>query len=221
MPIGSKMWRSKAKPNEGVRESREQMAAMAGILNHQLAAGQALTSAGPNPMATSSTGASGSTDTSSSSSSSATISANDFLTLLVTEMKNQDPTADTDPNEYINQLVSVNSLEQLIDINQNLSTALGSSATSGTGATSAQTTSGPSSLTGGSARGATAQAYAAGHPGTAVTAGLPAASTGSKSSVAAAISQFSQAQGIPHAPGNLSVPKTNPAAQRVARSLGG
>src|SRR5215469_7066445 len=54
-----------------------------------------------------------------------TISANDFLTLLVTEMKNQDPTAQTDPNEYINQLVQVNSLEQLIQINQDLSTALG------------------------------------------------------------------------------------------------
>ncbi len=39
----------------------------------------------------------------SSSSDSDTISANDFLTLLVTEMQNQDPTADTDPNEYINQ----------------------------------------------------------------------------------------------------------------------
>src|ERR1700757_4321397 len=55
------------------------------------------------------------------------ITANDFLTLLVTEMKNQDPTAQTDPNEYINQLVQVNSLEQLIQINQNLSTALGTS----------------------------------------------------------------------------------------------
>jgi flagellar basal-body rod modification protein FlgD len=35
-------------------------------------------------------------------------------------MKNQDPTANTDPNEYINQLVQVNSLEQLISINQTL-----------------------------------------------------------------------------------------------------
>jgi flagellar basal-body rod modification protein FlgD len=60
--------------------------------------------------------------TSSSESDSATISANDFLTLLVTEMQNQDPTADTDPNEYINQLVQVNSLEQLISINQTLTT---------------------------------------------------------------------------------------------------
>lgn len=55
-----------------------------------------------------------------------TIAANDFLTLLVAEMKNQDPTAQTDPNEYINQLVQVNSLEQLIEINQTLSSAAGS-----------------------------------------------------------------------------------------------
>jgi flagellar hook assembly protein FlgD len=64
-----------------------------------------------------------------SSSNSASVSANDFLTLLVTEMKNQDPTANTDPNEYINQLVQVNSLEQLISINQTLtadSVAVGS-----------------------------------------------------------------------------------------------
>jgi flagellar basal-body rod modification protein FlgD len=62
---------------------------------------------------------------------SATVSANDFLQLLVTEMKNQDPTADTDPNEYINQLVQVNSLEQLISINQDLGGASSSGSTAG------------------------------------------------------------------------------------------
>ena len=56
----------------------------------------------------------------SSSGNSATIAANDFLTLLVTEMKNQDPTAATDPNQYVNQLVQVNSLQQLISINETL-----------------------------------------------------------------------------------------------------
>jgi flagellar basal-body rod modification protein FlgD len=50
---------------------------------------------------------------------SGTITANDFLTLLVTELKNQDPTANTDPNAYVDQLVQVNSLQQLIQINQN------------------------------------------------------------------------------------------------------
>src|ERR1700753_1743416 len=56
-------------------------------------------------------------DTSSSGTSgSASITANDFLSLLVAEMKNQDPTANSDPNQYINQLVQVNSLQQLIQI---------------------------------------------------------------------------------------------------------
>ena len=64
--------------------------------------------------------AASSSDSPSSASTSATVTANDFLELLVTEMKNQDPTANTDPNEYINQLVQVNSLEQLIQINQDL-----------------------------------------------------------------------------------------------------
>jgi flagellar basal-body rod modification protein FlgD len=56
-------------------------------------------------------------------SKSVSIAANDFLTLLVTEMKNQDPTATTDPNEYVNQLVQVNSLQQLISINETLQNA--------------------------------------------------------------------------------------------------
>ncbi len=83
-------------------------------------------------------------DSGSSTSNSATISANDFLTLLVTEMQNQDPTADTDPNEYVNQLVQVNSLEQLISINQTLTGALGTpSSTSSSDAATGKTTAGP------------------------------------------------------------------------------
>jgi flagellar basal-body rod modification protein FlgD len=76
--------------------------------------------------------------------SSSTITANDFLTLLVAEMKNQDPTQPTDPNAYITQMVDVNSLQQLIGINSgvtSLNTAAGvvpattSAITSGTTAT--------------------------------------------------------------------------------------
>ena len=62
---------------------------------------------------------------------SSTITSNDFLTLLVAEMKNQDPTQPTDPNAYISQMVGVNSLQQLIGINQgitSLDTATGASA---------------------------------------------------------------------------------------------
>lgn len=75
----------------------------------------------PAPMADS-----GSSSSSSSASSGAgMVTASDFLTLLVTEMKNQDPTSNQDPNEYINQLVQVNSLQQLISINEVLTNSLG------------------------------------------------------------------------------------------------
>src|SRR5258708_3491696 len=59
---------------------------------------------------------------SSAASDSSNITANDFLTLLVSELKNQDPTQPTDPNQYITQLAQVNSLQQLISINQGIGT---------------------------------------------------------------------------------------------------
>jgi len=104
------------------------MAAASGIWNQNMqgARSPAAESAAPKAGAAASSG--------NASDSSAAISANDFLTLLVTEMQNQDPTANTDPNEYINQLVNVNSLEQLISINQNLTTALGAKAAGAKGA---------------------------------------------------------------------------------------
>ena len=49
------------------------------------------------------------------------ISSTDFLSLLVSELKNQDPTQPTDPNAYVQQLVGVNSLQQLISINKGVS----------------------------------------------------------------------------------------------------
>jgi flagellar basal-body rod modification protein FlgD len=125
-----------------------------------------------------------------------TISANDFLTLLVTEMKNQDPTAQTDPNEYINQLVQVNSLEQLIQINQELSTAVGSS-----------------KPTGHAIPGSPAHFAASSAPASA-TATHPAADSRSAASP-------SEVRGVPAASGNLSVPAAKPAAHRIATALSG
>ncbi|MFZ0744092.1 MAG: flagellar hook capping FlgD N-terminal domain-containing protein [Terracidiphilus sp.] len=170
------------------------MAAATGIWNHFSSAGQVL----PNPTAMDSS----TSGTDSSSSDSATISANDFLTLLVTEMQNQDPTADTDPNEYINQLVNVNSLEQLIDINQTLS-----SATSSTTPTGGVSVPGASANTlAGSAEGAASKAVQV----------FSGAQSG-----AAATGAAVQVMGPRQAPGNLGIPEANPAAQRVARSLSG
>lgn len=98
----------------------------------QTSIGQA-TAFGTGPFPTSrAESASAPNDSTSSSTNTAAITANDFLQLLVTEMKNQDPTANTDPNEYINQLVQVNSLQQLIQINQDLGGTSSTSSDSGT-----------------------------------------------------------------------------------------
>jgi flagellar basal-body rod modification protein FlgD len=69
-------------------------------------------------------GTSGTSGTSGSSSTASTgnITSDDFLTLLVSELKNQDPTQPTDPNAYITQLAQVNSLQQLIQINTGIDT---------------------------------------------------------------------------------------------------
>jgi len=90
---------------------------------------------------TTASAATGSTTSSTSSSTASTddstITANDFLTLLVAEMKNQDPTTPTDPTQYISQMVDVNSLQQLIAINQGISSL--DTATGSTGSTSGAT----------------------------------------------------------------------------------
>ncbi len=85
-----------------------------------------LTSSLPHAAVTSAQSQQNNTDTAATGS---TITSSDFLTLLVTEMKNQDPTQPTDPTQYVQQLVGVNSLEQLIDINKTLSAASGAGST--------------------------------------------------------------------------------------------
>lgn len=180
------------------------MAAALGILHHNAASAQALAGAKPTPMAGAASGSGSTNSTSNSNSDSATISANDFLTLLVTEMRNQDPTAATDPNEYINQLVNVNSLQQLISINQNLSTALGDSSAN-TKANSATVSS--ANPAGNGASGAAPQTAGAGRHGGTI--------AGGQSTDAGA------AAGTKQAPGNLSVPEAVPAAHSIANALSG
>ena len=150
-------------------------------------------------MASPTSGAGGTNNANGSTANSATISANDFLTLLVTEMQNQDPTATTDPNEYINQLVNVNSLEQLIGINQTLSTDLGSPASTSSSGTSPQVSTDASSA-GNSTASATAPRSLHSTP---LATAAPASSTSQPSSIF----------------GNLSAPQANPAAGRVGHAL--
>lgn len=129
--------------------------------------------------------------TSNSESPSSTISANDFLTLLVTEMKNQDPTSANDPNQYINQLVSVNSLQQLIQINETLAVGL-------FGTTSSNPSSTPS-----------AQPELDSH------------TSGSAPSSDASSSRAGVSNSIHVTSGNLGIPATNPAAETIAQALSG
>jgi len=183
------------------------MGTAAGILNQQMTAGQAPTRNAATPMASATSGSGGSND---SSGNSATVSANDFLTLLVTEMQNQDPTSNTDPNEYINQLVNVNSLEQLIDINRTL-TADSTPSSSGTGAkpvVAPASAANPAALTSAATSPRTA-AHVTGSP------------------LSAATSSVASSASVPHAAsaqrmsGNLSAPNASPAARRVGHALAG
>ncbi|MDR5726442.1 MAG: flagellar hook capping FlgD N-terminal domain-containing protein [Terriglobia bacterium] len=117
---------------------------------------------GVNAKASSSTGNSGGT---SGATNQATITANDFLTLLVTEIQNQDPTQQTDPMQYITQLVGVNSLEQLVQINQTLTTATGAGTTPTSSAANSATAVTPAAaaVKSASTLASTAQAATAGH----------------------------------------------------------
>ncbi|HTW60602.1 MAG TPA: flagellar hook capping FlgD N-terminal domain-containing protein [Terracidiphilus sp.] len=194
------------------------MAAAAGFLNHSMTSGQALMPLDSSTSGTSST-SSGSSSSSSSSSDTAVISANDFLELLVTEMQNQDPTDATDPNEYIDQLVDVNSLEQLIDINQTLSGAFPAASSTDTGDAAAAQTSGASATP------LSTSALTAGPQATG-SAAAPALSDNSVSGALAArhpagAQAAATPQAVRRASGNLSVPAANPAAERVAHALDG
>lgn len=53
-----------------------------------------------------------------------------FLNLLTQELQNQDPTSPMDSSAMVGQMISLNSLSQLIGINQTLSSVSGASASS-------------------------------------------------------------------------------------------
>src|ERR1700690_1079546 len=82
------------------------------------------------------TPAAGSSSTSSSSASATTGSGNgvtlggtDFLTLMLAQLKNQDPTSPVDSNEFLSQLASLSEVQGINQLNTSFST-LSSSLTS-------------------------------------------------------------------------------------------
>lgn len=67
---------------------------------------------------------------SSLTSASPTVDYNQFLQLLVAELKNQDPTSPTDPTQFMSQLASFSTVEQQVRTNSTLDALLSSQATS-------------------------------------------------------------------------------------------
>jgi flagellar basal-body rod modification protein FlgD len=66
------------------------------------------------------TSAAAPTNTNSAGAVPQTLSANDFMQILVAEFQNQDPTAPTDPTQYASQMVEFSNLGQLQSINSDL-----------------------------------------------------------------------------------------------------
>ncbi|ABD86680.1 flagellar hook assembly protein FlgD [Rhodopseudomonas palustris] len=69
-------------------------------------------------------------NSSSTSSTSASIGYNDFLQLLIAQMRNQDPTSPTDMSQYMSQFAQLSSVEQAIQTNLKLDALLSTSALS-------------------------------------------------------------------------------------------
>ena len=64
-----------------------------------------------------------------STSSSSLVSEQAFLQLLITQLKNQDPTNPADPTQFVSQLASFSSLEQMTQLNTNMTQVLDNSVT--------------------------------------------------------------------------------------------
>ena len=77
------------------------------------------------------TSTSSSNNSTSSAETANQLTGNSFIQLLTAQLQAQDPTNPLDPTTFVTELVQFNQLQQLIDINQTLSSAAGS-AQSGT-----------------------------------------------------------------------------------------
>jgi flagellar basal-body rod modification protein FlgD len=142
-------------------------------VNHPLFAVPGIIPKSASPFDSSANGASGTGTTSGSSSANSSSSAsssanslidpNSFITLLTTQLQAQDPTNPLDPTQLVSQLISMNTLQQTIQIQQDLAT-LDSLASGGTTGTTG--TTGTSGAATGNA-GATAAAAAANTSGSA------------------------------------------------------
>lgn len=76
------------------------------------------------------------TSTSSADPTDPLASESTFLTLLVSQLQNQDPTSPIDSTTFVSQLTSYSQLEQLIGIHSNTTTMAGADTPAGTPVTS-------------------------------------------------------------------------------------
>jgi flagellar basal-body rod modification protein FlgD len=65
-----------------------------------------------------------SASTASAAAATQSLSYNDFLTLLMAEMQNQDPTQPMDPSQMVSQLATVSEVGQAVQTNTNLASLL-------------------------------------------------------------------------------------------------
>jgi flagellar basal-body rod modification protein FlgD len=68
------------------------------------------------------TAAAAATTQATSAASGTLLTSTDFMTLLVSQLKNQDPTQPMDPNQFMDQLVGFNSLQTQLSMKQDLDT---------------------------------------------------------------------------------------------------
>jgi flagellar basal-body rod modification protein FlgD len=72
----------------------------------------------PNPSYTGATAASSSPDTSASGAAAgASLGGTNFLTLMLAQLKNQDPTSPVDSNQFLNQLASLSTVQGITQLN--------------------------------------------------------------------------------------------------------
>ena len=95
------------------------------------------------PTSTGSTGSAGSAgsstnSTSGTSSNGFTLGGTDFLTLMLAQLKNQDPTSPVDSNQFVTQLTQYSQLEQLIGIHKDTTSLNGDVAATPQSTTGAQ-----------------------------------------------------------------------------------
>jgi len=69
------------------------------------------------------------------------VNENEFLTLLVAQIKNQDPTNPTDSTQFVTQLAQFSELEQMIAIRSDIESQMAST-TQNTGSTTGSTQGG-------------------------------------------------------------------------------